>query len=124
MGTLVAVDEVLDARFVAAMWPLVLAGWPARRDPGPDESSTGVVVAPGDIASWVRPVAALGWALAGAVPFDHLVVLPDEILGADRAEDVAGAVRREGRTPTRARLRRRVEPLDAPLVGPVVADAG
>jgi valyl-tRNA synthetase len=124
MGTLVAVDEVLDARFVAAMWPLVLAGWPARRDPGPDESSTVVVVAPGDIASWVRPVAALGWALAGAVPFDHLVVLPDEILGADRAEDVAGAVRREGRTPTRARLRTRVEPLVAPLVGPVVADAG
>lgn len=124
MGTLVAVDEGLDARFVAALWPLVLAGWPGRRDPGPDEPSTVVVVAPGDVASWVRPVAALGWALAGAVPFDHLVVLPGEILDADGAEDLAAAVRRDGRTPTRVRLRARVEPLVAPLADPVVADAG
>jgi valyl-tRNA synthetase len=121
MGTLVAEGEVLDARFVAGLWPLAVAGWPGRRDDGPDEPLTVMVAAAGDISPWVRPVAALGCALAGAVPFDHLVVLPPESGSADDADDVAASVERDGRTATRMRLRARVDPMLTPLLASIVA---
>ena len=36
MGPLVADSDVLDARFVGALWPLVASGWPADAE-GPSE---------------------------------------------------------------------------------------
>jgi hypothetical protein len=68
MGELVIDGETLDARFVAAVWPMVLSGWPARRRGGssgagnrlPDE--TVAVVSAGD--------------LGGCPPFAGVVVHP------------------------------------------------
>lgn len=73
MGTLVAQELWLDARFVAAIWSLVAAGWPEGRVV-PD--GTLVVAAAADLAAWVLPAVALGLRLAGAPPFSSVVVHP------------------------------------------------
>src|SRR5438045_160462 len=47
MGSLVADDDVLDARFVGAVWPLAVAGWPADESgPAAAAPSTLLVAAP------------------------------------------------------------------------------
>ncbi len=82
MGELVSTDDVLDARFVAALWPLAHAGWPnderAAAEAAPD---TVVFAGPDDVTGFALPVAALGLRLAGVVPFGELVCVrltPDE----------------------------------------------
>ena len=70
MGELVPTDDVLDARFVAALWPLALAGWPAD---APTADRTVVFAGPDGVTGFALPVAALGLRLAGAVPYDELV---------------------------------------------------
>jgi valyl-tRNA synthetase len=74
MGELVATDDVLDARFVAAIWPLALAGWPVD-ERGVAEVAQSTVVFGGrdDVTSFALPVAALGLRLGGVVPFGELV---------------------------------------------------
>ena len=75
MGTLAPDTAVLDARFLAAVWPLAAAGWPA------DEATvvelaldSTLVVNRSGIAAWAVPMAALGLRLAGVVPFGRLSV--------------------------------------------------
>ena len=75
MGLLVAERLFLDARFVAALWPLVLGGWPGRRSTYPAEETLAVVSA-ADLAGWVLPAVALALRLAGGPPFAGTVVHP------------------------------------------------
>jgi valyl-tRNA synthetase len=77
MGQLVADEDVLDSRFVGALWPLVSAGWPDATN-GPVEQApytTLFVDGPG-VTSWALPAAALGLALTGSLPFCSIAVHP------------------------------------------------
>lgn len=75
MGTLVPDTAVLDVRFLAAIWPLAVAGWPAEeRGVIDDGERTMLVVNPGGLDAWAVPMAALGLRLAGAVPFSRVGV--------------------------------------------------
>ncbi|HET7655170.1 MAG TPA: class I tRNA ligase family protein [Acidimicrobiales bacterium] len=81
MGTLVASDEVLDARFVAALWPLAEAGWPGDDDATADAAAgTTLLVSRRGIVRWALPIAALGLRLTGAVPF-AVVAIADAVGG-------------------------------------------
>jgi len=77
MGPLVADTDVLDARFVGALWPLVSSGWPGDGN-GPSERApfTTLVVDGPAVTDWVLPMAALGVALTGSVPFCFVAVQP------------------------------------------------
>ena len=84
MGTLAQDDDVFDARFVGALWPLATAGWPGD-DGGPAAAApeTLLVVGPAGVVKWVLPMAALSVGLAGVVPFarvavHHVVTAPDD----------------------------------------------
>lgn len=70
MGTLEQHSDVIDGRFVAALTPLAMLGWPG---PLTDELVT-LVLGPNSLETWAVPVAALGLALANVLPF-HQVVL-------------------------------------------------
>jgi valyl-tRNA synthetase len=76
MGVLEPAREVIDPRFVAALAPLVAAGYP--RVPPAElaaaADATTLVVGPDDIAPWVLPMAALGLRLAGTVPFSRAIL--------------------------------------------------
>ncbi|MBW3556504.1 MAG: class I tRNA ligase family protein [Actinobacteria bacterium] len=76
MGPLTAEQETLDSRFVAAVWALVLGGWPQRRAAGNDGHEAAAVVAGQDLAGWVLPAVALGLRLAGTSPFCRVMVHP------------------------------------------------
>ncbi len=74
MGELGSTDDVLDARFVAALWPLAHAGWPLDERAVADAAPNTIVFAgPNDVTGFALPVAALGLRLAGVVPFGELV---------------------------------------------------
>lgn len=75
MGVLVPQPLGLDARFVAAVWAVTIAGWPGRRPSGAP-AETVVVVSGADLAGWVLPSVALGLRLAGTAPFAGVVVHP------------------------------------------------
>jgi valyl-tRNA synthetase len=75
MGTLVPEPLFLHARFSAAIWPVVLGGWPGRRSSYPPEETLAVVSA-ADLSGWVLPAIALGLRLAGVSPFIGAVVHP------------------------------------------------
>jgi valyl-tRNA synthetase len=75
MGELVPTYEVLDARFVAALWPLALTGWPIESQPA---DHTVVFAGPDDVIGFALPVAALGLRLAGAVPYEELASVRGE----------------------------------------------
>jgi valyl-tRNA synthetase len=70
MGTLQQHPDILDARFVAAIVPIAMLGWPGEID---GESVTLSVGRTG-LEAWALPIAALGLRLAGSIPFDRLVV--------------------------------------------------
>lgn len=90
MGTLEAQELWLDARFVAAVWSLVAAGWPEERVV-PD--GTLVVASGPDLSGWVLPAVALGLRLAGAPPFASVVVHPWPIVEvSDAGPFLAGEV--------------------------------
>lgn len=77
MGMLVAEPLALDARFVAAVWPLALGGWPSRTPTaGYPPEETVAVVSTADLVGWVLPAVALGLRLVGAAPFGGAVVHP------------------------------------------------
>ena len=81
MGTLVASDEVLDSRFVAALWPLAEAGWPGDDSAVVDAAmGTTLLVSRRGIVRWALPMAALGLRLTGAVPF-AVVAIADAVGG-------------------------------------------
>jgi hypothetical protein len=75
MGVLVGEGLSLDARFVAAMWPMVLGGWPGKPSSYPPEETV-AVVSPADLVGWVLPAVALALRLSGAAPFAGTVVHP------------------------------------------------
>jgi valyl-tRNA synthetase len=77
MGELVPDDDVLDARFVGAVWPLALAGWP-RDESGPAAAGpdTLLLVAPTGVVRWALRMVGLGLRLAGAAPFATVLVHP------------------------------------------------
>jgi valyl-tRNA synthetase len=116
----------LDARFVAALAPLVAAEWPARvlRSEVDAASSTVAVVSRDAVASWALPALALGLHLAGYLPFGALAMQPSDP-AADTTfvlEDLEGADPRAARLAllagteiaTAARV---VEGLDNPTAG-------
>lgn len=77
MGVLVADDDVFDARFVGAVWPLAVAGWPRdEAGPGAAAPSTLLLIAPTGLILWAVRMAALGFRLAGASPFARVAVHP------------------------------------------------
>jgi len=69
MGELEPTNDVLDARFTAALWPLALTGWPMDAHPA---ERTIIFAGPDDVIGFALPAAALGLRLAGAVPYDEL----------------------------------------------------
>jgi valyl-tRNA synthetase len=77
MGTLVPDDDVLDARFVGAVWPLAVAGWPADpAAPASTAADTILVIAPTGLVLWAVRMAALSLRLTGTPPFGRVVVHP------------------------------------------------
>jgi valyl-tRNA synthetase len=94
MGTVVADDDVLDARFVGAIWPLALAGWPQDEGgPAAAASDTLLIVAPTGLILWAVRMAGLGLRLAGAAPFTCIGMHPsvDPELPIEQVRDVAAA---------------------------------
>ena len=73
MGTLEQDSDVLDARFVAAVAPLVMLGWPQSFDRTAAAASVLAVGRPG-LDAWALPMAALGARLCGSPPFSKIVV--------------------------------------------------
>ncbi len=99
MGTTVADDQWLDARFVAATWALVHAGLFATRAPWgrtgrrltrpvSPPAETVVVASSSDLIAWVLPAVALGLRLCGQPPFAAVVVHP----WLDHDASIAGAL--------------------------------
>jgi valyl-tRNA synthetase len=85
MGPVLADDDVLDARFIAAIWPLAVAGWPDHeRAVATAAIGTMAMTAPAWVAGWALPSIALGLAVGGVVPFAHLAVLDADQLPDDR----------------------------------------
>jgi hypothetical protein len=80
MGVVVSEALSLDARFVAAVWPIVLGGWPGRRSTSPPDETL-AVVSPADLVGWVLPAMALALRLTGTAPFAGVVVHPWPALG-------------------------------------------
>src|SRR6202022_4463184 len=76
MGPLIPDDDVLDARFLAAVWPLAVAGWPDNERAVAEAAAvTMALAAPSSVGRWVLPSAAVALAVASAVPFGHVAVL-------------------------------------------------
>lgn len=115
MGVLDPSTDVLDPRFVAAVAPLVAAGYP---EASPEAlaaaaQSTTLVVGPDEIGAWALPMAALGLRLAGVVPFrrvvlacraERLAVADGPELDPRSAVDVIGLVAGRGAAASRLAL--------------------
>jgi valyl-tRNA synthetase len=109
MGQLVADDDVLDARFLAAVWPLAVAGWPDHeRTVAETAAVTMALASPSSVARWVLPSVAVALAVAGVAPFGHVAVLDVDLPGDDRdravESDVAAVLATDGRQVARAAL--------------------
>ncbi|HVM06698.1 MAG TPA: class I tRNA ligase family protein [Acidimicrobiales bacterium] len=100
MGDLVREDGVLDARFVAGVWPLWASGWPDGGRRGGEPATTALVV-PGERLVDGLAMAALGLRLGGTVPFAELVTTP--VAGGGPVEVVA-LVEAEGSAAARVAL--------------------
>jgi valyl-tRNA synthetase len=74
MGSLSPDLGVLDARFVAAVWPLAAAGWPAQPVDDLDLAATALLVGPRGFSGWALTMAALGLRLTGRLPFGQVIV--------------------------------------------------
>jgi hypothetical protein len=85
----VPTDDVLDARFVAALWPLALAGWPfpvrfVKTFPSlrrkslhkTEETRVTAVVPPEMLSCWLLPAIALARHFTGDAPLSAVVVQP------------------------------------------------
>jgi valyl-tRNA synthetase len=91
MGTLVASDEVLDPRFVAALWPLAEAGWPGdERTAGDSAAVTTMLVSRRGVVRWALPTAALALRLTGVLPF-AAVAIADTAGGRQLVDDTPDA---------------------------------
>jgi valyl-tRNA synthetase len=87
MGTLVAHDDVLDARFIAAITPLAMLGWPnAMEDVA--ETVTTLLIGRTGLEIWALPIAALGLRLSDQIPFQQLVVHQTPVGVADPGQQI------------------------------------
>ena len=100
MGDLVPEDAVLDARFVAGIWPLWSSGWPDAGRRGGDPATTALVVPAERLADGLA-MAALGLRLGGTVPFGELVAVT---AAGDGPVDVVGMVEDESTAVVRVTL--------------------
>lgn len=66
MGELVSTDDVLDARFIAAVWPLAIAR---------DIAESTLFASQVDVTGFALPAVALALRLSGSVPFAELVAV-------------------------------------------------
>ena len=98
MGEVVPVTDVLDSRFVRAVWPLAIGGWPDE----PDQAGDGMRLLTGGPAD-VLPMIALALRLVGQVPFDEVTVLPAPS-GDGPPPDPADLAATEGRAVSRLAL--------------------
>jgi hypothetical protein len=73
MGALQQHSDVLDARFIAAIVPVAMLGWPGEIS-DPEGGSVTLSVGRSGLETWALPIGALGLRLAGKVPFDTLAV--------------------------------------------------
>ena len=78
MGTLVEDDGVLDTRFVGAVWPLALAGWPDKTREMDDQDEWILSAGRGGVVVWGLAMAALGSQLTGRIPFDRVLLNEDK----------------------------------------------
>lgn len=127
MGELVAADDVLDTRFLGAVWPLAIAGWPDDEDaPRAAATQTTLLLGPTGLAKWAVPMAALGVRLAASVPFTRLSVHPG-LIPAATDDGVGDLLDTEDRRTARLALlttagdldaaRELIEQLDRPPAG-------
>jgi len=138
MGDLVAVDEMLDARFVRVVWPLAGTGWPegGERQRAGDGDGPSLLVAPADATGDVLAMVGLGLRLGGTVPFDEVSVLAPIAWSGDPdghgAAEIALLIASEGARTVRVALARGgldtadasdlVARMDNPPAGPVDVD--
>ena len=73
MGSLEFHSDVIDGRFVAAITPLAMMGWPQSLDASESMITTLLVGLVG-LEAWAIPVAALGLSLAGVLPYQQVVI--------------------------------------------------
>lgn len=73
MGTLEAHPDVLDARFIAAVTPSAMLGWPSG-EVSAQAPTTTLSIGRSGLDTWALPMAALGLRLADAIPFAQVVV--------------------------------------------------
>lgn len=104
MGTLEQHSDVLDARFIAAVVPIAMLGWPA------DFADSAVTLSVGrsGLETWALPIAALGLRLAGRVPFStltvHQLAIGAEDHGPQPTTELIAQVERVGTATARASL--------------------
>lgn len=79
MGELEPDDSVLDARFVGAIWPLAVGGWPDSLPDADAVADTTVLTTPAGLIRWTLPMAALGLRLAGTAPFGRITAVDLQI---------------------------------------------
>lgn len=89
LGELRATDRTLDPRFVAAFWPLAIAGWPR---PAREAAPAIAVVTPAAAVTWLLPALALARHFTGGLPIGSVVVHPPNGWpeGSTLAPDVEG----------------------------------
>ena len=73
LGELRASDRTFDPRFVAAFWPLAIAGWPRPARAAPPAIA---VVTPAATTTWLLPALALARHFTGELPIGSVVVHP------------------------------------------------
>lgn len=105
MGTLQYHDDVLDARFVASISPLITLGWPNSLD---KEVVTILSVSENSLSTWALPVGALGLRLTGSAPYNEIVIQRNIVDVTDNAtrttSDYVDLVRTRGTRSARAAL--------------------
>ena len=81
MGTLEAHNDVLDGRFIAAVTPLAMLGWP-QQSIGDDVFST-ILVGRAGLETWALPVAALALRLSGRLPYAEVMLYHQAVYGTE-----------------------------------------
>lgn len=72
MGTLVPHDDVLDARFVAAVTPLAMTGWPNEVSDLPVDTT--LCVGASGLFTWALAIACVGKRLSNRVPYSRVLI--------------------------------------------------
>lgn len=107
MGTLEPASDVFDARFISALTPLAVTGWPFDMEE-PGSVATTLSVGRVGLETWALPMAALGLRLGGTIPFSHVILHQTPVgmtePGLRPTTEVIEFAQRAGRRLTRAAL--------------------